>query len=127
MVAKKPAVKDTTPAKAEESKDWTYLVDKEPSELHNALAEYISEESGLEVDPKAVQAVLAMHGSFQRSERNKARAEYRPRTQEAIYKTGAKTAERFEPEPEKPAPKKPVRAARKPSQPRTKTPAAASA
>ena len=83
--ARKSAAPKATPKKAapkaqptkSEEKDWTYLVDKAPSELHNTFADWISAELGIEMDPKAVQFVLAMHPTFQRSERNKSRSEYK--------------------------------------------------
>jgi hypothetical protein len=74
----KRSTKKAAATPAVQSKDWTYLSDKAPSELHETFAEWISAELGTQFDPKAVQIVLAMHPSFQRGERNKARSEYRP-------------------------------------------------
>lgn len=70
----------STPAKTAkpEAKDWSYLLEKAPSELHETFATWIAAELGIEMDAKAVQVVLAMHPTFQRSERNKSRSTYKP-------------------------------------------------
>ena len=60
------------------AKDWTYLLDKDPSNLHETFASWISAELGVEFDSKHVQIVLAMHPTFQKGERNKSREDYRP-------------------------------------------------
>lgn len=113
----KTSTKSATPAKAEIAdpimdKDWTYLQSKAPSELHNGLAQFITDQAGIDIDPKQVQALLAMHGAWQKSGLNKSRPDYRPRTQESIAKGGATMAERFAPEPEKPAPARRGRSAK---------------
>lgn len=90
-------------------KDWTYLQGKAPSDLHNGLAQFITDQAGIDIDPKQVQALLAMHGAWQKSGLNKSRPNYRPRTVESIAKGGATMAERFTPEPE---PAKPARRTR---------------
>lgn len=61
-----------------EERDWTYLDEKDPSEQHVILAKEINRRTNLEepIDPKHVQAVLAMFPHFQRSATNKARSGY---------------------------------------------------
>lgn len=59
-----------------DSKDWTYLAEKDPSSLHVTLAKLIEQRADVEITPKQVQAVLAMHPLFQRSDHNKARPDY---------------------------------------------------
>lgn len=86
--ATKPAATKPAPAKppakkAEptgpvpfESRDWTFLQGKDPSDLHIVFAQQITMRSDVEITPKQVQAVMAMHPSFQRSKTNKARPTY---------------------------------------------------
>ena len=76
-------------------KDWTYLAAKDPSDVHRLHAELVSELSGVEVSPKQVQAILAMHGTIQRSEKNQERADYRGRTPQSIAKGGFTTLQHF--------------------------------
>lgn len=78
-----------------ETTTWAFL-GKEPSLLHQSLADYILEETEgeVEITPRQVQAVLAMHGPHQRSSRNKSRPDYKPRTEESIRKGGQTTAEK---------------------------------
>lgn len=80
---------------AEEIAKFQYLADKPVSSLHEALAAYILETSGIEISEKQVQAVLSIHGTFQKSEANKNRAEYKARTAASIRNGGQTTAERF--------------------------------
>ena len=68
---------------------------KEPSDLHHSLVAYIQDHSGIEIDPRQVQAVLALHGKWQKSEYNTNRANYRPRTISSIAKGGATTAVKY--------------------------------
>lgn len=75
---KKSNARKSTPKSAEPTKDWTYLLEKDPSELHETFAQWISAELGVEFDAKNVQVVLAMHHTFQKGERNKSRETYRP-------------------------------------------------
>lgn len=76
-----------TPAVA--GKDWSYLVDKAPTELHHDLAAYVEENSNLvDVDPKVVQAILSMHATWQKTDR----IARRRRTEASIAKGGATTA-----------------------------------
>jgi len=81
-------------ASAAKAKDWTYLLAKAPSDLHVDLSQFIAEELGTdlaELDPtKLVQAVLAMHGTWQKTDR----VARRRRTEESIAKGGATTAVR---------------------------------
>lgn len=79
MVPAGPAT-DGKPKKEQtfEERDWTYLDEKDPSEQHVILAKEINRRTNLEepIDPKHVQAVLAMFPHFQRSATNKARSGY---------------------------------------------------
>lgn len=84
------------------AKDWSYLIAKEPSDLHSDLAAYIAEETGLdlaEVEPeKMVQFVVAMHGYWQKLDREGIAR--KRRTKISIYRGGSTIAERFAPPPE---------------------------
>ena len=78
---KATATKKTTVAPAGSKKDpmdkdWTYLQEKEVSELHELLAKTITQRSDIEITAKQVQAVLAFHPHFQRSKINKSRSGY---------------------------------------------------
>lgn len=75
--------------------NFAYLAEKEPSSLHLRLKEFIEDHGGPEVDLKTIQAVLAAHGKFQKSDYNKSRDEYKARTAQSIYKGGVTTTERF--------------------------------
>lgn len=75
--AKKVAPK-AAPVAAEGEKDWTYLVEKDPTNLHTTFAAWISAELGVEMPAEHVQYVLGMHHAFQKGEKNKARADYKP-------------------------------------------------
>lgn len=81
---------------AEEIQKFHYLAEKPVSDLHETLSTYIQEVSGIELSPKQVQAVLSIHGTYQKSEANKNRAGYKARTAESIRNGGATTAERFQ-------------------------------
>ena len=86
------AVKAAATASVAPAKDWSYLVDKAPSELHVDLAAYVFEETGLNLDEvppaKAAQLIVAMHGTWQKTDR----VARRRRTVESIAKGGATTA-----------------------------------
>ena len=71
-----------------EERDWTYLDEKDPSEQHVILAKEINKRTNLEdpIDPKHVQAVLAMFPHFQRSQTNKSRSGYVPLAAEIVEK-----------------------------------------
>lgn len=71
---------------------FSYLAAKDPSSLHTALAAYIAVEAGVTISPKQVQAVLAMHGTFQASPENAARrtAETKSRTTKPAAKPAPK-------------------------------------
>jgi len=88
-VAKKATAKKTTAKKAAsnepkvlkrdvafEDRDWTYLDEKDPSIQQVLFAQQINMRTNIEIDAKQVQAVLAMHPYFQRSETNKKRPDY---------------------------------------------------
>lgn len=75
---KSNARKSTKSTVTEGAKDWTYLLEKDPSNLHGTFAQWISAELGIEVPAEHVQYVLAMHHTFQKGERNKSRDDYRP-------------------------------------------------
>lgn len=123
-------------SKTPKAPNYAYLEEKEPSSLHLALSAFLKDHGGPEVDPKAIQAVLSAHGAFQRSDYNKNREDYKPRTPESIYKGGVTTTERFHfvvdeegnevrvegpaPEPKKVAPKAETKA---PAKAPTKAPA----
>lgn len=74
---------------------YAYLAEKEPSSLHHALKAFIEAHDGPEVDIKTIQAVLSAHGTFQKSDFNKNREDYKPRTPQSIYKGGVTTAQNF--------------------------------
>lgn len=76
--------------------DYSYLAEKEPSSLHHALKAFIEEHGGPDIDLKTVQAVLSAHGTFQKSDYNKNREDYKPRTAASIYKGGLTTSKNFE-------------------------------
>ena len=84
---------NTTTAKVP---NYAYLAEKDPSSLHHALKAFIEDHGGPEVDLKTIQAVLSAHGTFQKSDYNKNREEYKPRTAASIYKGGVTTSKRFE-------------------------------
>jgi hypothetical protein len=72
----RPAAKKTAMNKDPMDRDFTYLQDKDPSDLHVTLAKLIEQRADIEITPKQVQAVLSMHPHFQRSKLNKARPGY---------------------------------------------------
>lgn len=76
--------------------NYAYLAEKDPSSLHHALKAFIEDHGGPEVDLKTIQAVLSAHGTFQKSEYNKNREDYKPRTAASIYKGGVTTSKNFE-------------------------------
>lgn len=115
-MAARTAKKTVAPVEVEPTKEWAF-VGKEPSALHHDLAAFIEEETGIEADPKTVQAVLAMHGTWQKTDR----VARRRRTPESILKGGASIVTNWEPKvAEAQAPAKPARkrAARKPAAPK---------
>lgn len=69
-----------------DAKDFTYLADKAPSELHEVLAAFASKESGVEITAKQVQVVLGIHPYFQKSKANKSRSEYKPLDETIVQK-----------------------------------------
>ena len=84
---------NTTTAKVP---NYAYLAEKDPSSLHHALKAFIEDHGGPEVDIKTIQAVLSAHGTFQKSDYNKKREDYKPRTAASIYKGGVTTSKNFE-------------------------------
>ncbi len=62
----------------EADRDWTYLAEKAPTDLHEDFAVWLQEEIGMDIDLKTVQAVCVLRMVYQRSDRNKARGAYRP-------------------------------------------------
>ncbi len=73
----------------EDQRDWTYLADKEPTDLHEDMADWIAEVTGLEVEDreafiKAVQLTAVLRHVYQRSDRNKARGAYKPLAEEVV-------------------------------------------
>jgi len=61
----------------DENKDYTYLADKAPSDLHEALAAFIIDKTGVELTAKQAQVVWLMGSKFQASQKNKERENYR--------------------------------------------------
>lgn len=90
------APKSAAASKVEKTPDYSYLASKEVSSLHLALAAFIEDHGGPEIDPKAIQAVLSAHGTFQKSDYNKNREDYKARTAASIYKGGVTTSKNFE-------------------------------
>ena len=97
----KPAEPEVQEQEAAEAPKWAFL-SKEPSDLHAALAEFIVEETEgeVEITPRQVQALLAMHGKWQKSEKNRSRPTYRPRTVESIAKGGQTIVTKYGPHDE---------------------------
>lgn len=98
--AKKTPAKKVQPkaakdqAVSEDAKDLTYLSTKEPTALHADMAAWLVEVSGYEPDDmeqfiKAVQLTAVLRGVYQRSDRNKARAEYRALPAEVVAQRSA--------------------------------------
>lgn len=73
-----------------EGKDFTYLADKEPTDLHVSYAAWIQEQTGVAVDVKTVQLAAVLRMAFQASERNQEDLERR--RAEAAAKQSAKAA-----------------------------------
>lgn len=79
------ATKKAQPKKSdvpEDQRDWTYLAEKEPTDLHEDMAAWILEVTGYEPEStedflKAVQMTAVLRMPYQRSDRNKNRATYR--------------------------------------------------
>jgi hypothetical protein len=91
MVPAAPAKKTAKKAPAQDKKpvsfddrDWTYINEKPTTSLHETLAKLIEQRADVEITPKQVQAVLAMHPHFQRSNHNKTRAGYVPLAGEIV-------------------------------------------
>lgn len=77
-------------------KDWTYILDKPVAENHVLEALLISNLSGVQISPKQVQALLAMHRDIQLSEANRQRAGFRGRTVASVEKGAHTLAERLQ-------------------------------
>lgn len=75
-------------------KDWTFLQTKAPSSVHELHAKAVTELSGVEISPKQVQALLAMHRWIQKSEANRNRPDFHGRTWDSVLKGSATLAER---------------------------------
>ena len=73
-----------------ETFDFTYLLEKDPTEKSEVFAEFLGHFAGVSISPRDISIILATHGKFQRSDFNKNRMEYRARSTESIYK-GAST------------------------------------
>ena len=79
---------------SEDAKDYTYLAEKDPTALHEDMAAWLVEVSGYEPDDmeqfiKAVQLTAVLRGVYQRSDRNKSRAEYRALPAEIVAQRSA--------------------------------------
>lgn len=70
----------------EDQRDWTYLAEKDPTDLHEDLAAWIEEITGIEADLKTVQAVCVLRMVYQRSDRNKKRSTYRALDEATVAK-----------------------------------------
>lgn len=68
----------------ESERDWTYLAEKDPTDLHVDMAAWLEEVAGIKADLKTVQAVCVLRMVYQRSDRNKARGSYRALPAEVI-------------------------------------------
>jgi len=101
MATRKTVKAEEVETEVQEAPKWAFLA-KDPSELHEALAEYIVEETEgeVEITPRQVQALLAMHGKWQKSDKNRSRSNYRPRTVESIAKGGQTIVTKYGPEGE---------------------------
>lgn len=73
----------------EEERDWTYLAEKDPTDLHEDFAAWLEEATGQEIDLKTVQAVCVLRMVYQRSDRNKARGTYRALAPEVVEQRSA--------------------------------------
>ncbi len=71
---------------AEADRDWSYLAEKAPTDLHEDFAKWLESEVGIEVDLKTVQVVCVLRMVYQRSQANKARSTYRPLAQPVVAK-----------------------------------------
>lgn len=70
----------------EDQRDWTYLAEKDPTDLHEDMAAWIEEITGIEADLKTVQAVCVLRMVYQRSDRNKNRSTYRALDEATVAK-----------------------------------------
>lgn len=77
-------------------KDWSYLVDKDPNETNTLYAMMVHRLTGVEISPKQVQVLLAMHRWMQASDLNRERETFRGRTWEEVRKGNATLLERAE-------------------------------
>lgn len=80
-------------------KDWTYLLEKEPSSNHILFAKIMREKLGDEAVDNAtpeqmIYWLLAMHRWMQKTEANRERAEFRGRTWGSVLKGYETLAER---------------------------------
>lgn len=83
---------------ADQEPDYTYLADKPPSELHERMAAWLTERTGVEISPKQAQVVMSMRQAFRTSEtgreivegRHTAAAEKRAKELAAKKATAAK-------------------------------------
>lgn len=79
---------------SEERAKFSDVPSRPETALHRTLSAYIGEVTGGKVDlsPGEIRAVLAIHGTFQKSAANRNREGYRPRTLGSIARGGATTA-----------------------------------
>lgn len=84
------------PAGHNPDKDWSYLADKDPSEVNTLMAKMATRLSGVEISPKQVQVLLAMHRWMQASDLNREREGFRGRTWEEVRKGNVTLLERAE-------------------------------
>lgn len=121
--------------------DWTYLAEKEATELHEDMTAWILEETGIDLDTfdgeprdlflKAVQVTAVLRGVYQRSDRNKKREAYRGLPAEVVAQRSAhmtaahaEATALIEARKAKAAPRKPVAKKSAPKTTTTRKPAA---
>ncbi len=88
--------KENTQAQAAPAaKDWTYLAEKAPSDLHVDMARWIFEETGVEISAKAAQVVAVLRMEYQRSDANKNREAYRALKEEVVVERSIHMTQSF--------------------------------
>lgn len=69
-VAEQPALLASKAAQEPLKEDYTYLAEKEPTDLHKEMAAWMTEVTGVPVSAKQAQIVAVLRHEFQRSEVN---------------------------------------------------------
>lgn len=70
VVPEQPELLKSKAAEKPLKEDYTYLADKEPTDLHKQMAEWMSEVTGVEVTAKQAQIVSVLRHEHQRSDAN---------------------------------------------------------